>query len=295
MTTYLPKVLVTGGNGQVASAIATHALAKDFQLVLCNKEECDIERPASISQAISKHLPDIIINTAAYTAVDDAEEHVSEADRTNHIGAGQLGVICHKNQIKLFQLSTDYIFDGTSQQEYTEEDKANPINTYGNTKWLGEQAIRENCNNHVILRVCAVFSEYGHNFLKTMLKLANERPTLRVVSDQTVCPTYAGDIAGALLTMAKQPSVKGTFHFASSEPISWHGFANAIITEAGKYQTLTAKEVKAIASSDYPTPAKRPKLSIFNCEKIKDTYDIDQPSWRTAIKEIIPKLIQEKA
>lgn len=295
MTTYSPSVLVTGGTGQLATAIANHELAKQFNLHVCGHDEVDITSPSSINQAIAKYMPDVIINCAAYTAVDKAEEEVSKADRVNHIGAGHLSLICHKNQIKLIHVSTDYIFDGKKSGDYTEEDISNPINMYGKTKWLGEQAIRENCKNHVILRVSSVFSEYGHNFLRTIVKAAHEKPVLRVVSDQCMCPTYAGHIAGALLTIAAKPAEKGTFHYCSSEPISWHGFAAAIITEAKKHGTVLTDEVRAIPSSEFPTNAKRPQQSVFDCSKIKKVYNIDQPSWREAIKLIVPKLIQEKA
>lgn len=295
MTTYSPSVLVTGGKGQLATAIAQHELASNFNLHYCSHDEVDITSPTSINQAIAKYMPDVIINCAAYTAVDKAEEEVSKADRVNHIGAGHLGLICHKNQIKLIHVSTDYVFDGRKQGEYSEEDRTNPINIYGKTKWLGEQAIRENCVNHVILRVSSVFSEYGKNFVRSILKAAHDKPTLRVVSDQCMCPTYAGHIAGALLTIANKPAEKGTFHYCSSEPISWHGFATAIVNEAKKHTSLIADEIKAITADEFPTDAKRPQQSVLDCQKIQAVYGIDQPSWREAIKIIIPKLVQEKA
>jgi len=295
MSTYSPSVIVTGGDGQLAAAISHHDLSKQFNLHFCNHSELDITSPTSINQAIAKYIPDVIINCAAYTAVDKAEEEVSKADRVNHIGAGHLGLICHKNQIKLIHLSTDYVFDGSKTDEYVEDDHADPINMYGKTKWLGEQAIRENCKNHVILRISSVFSEYGHNFVRTILKAAHEKPVLRVVSDQSMCPTYAGHIAGALLTIAGKPAEKGTFHYCSSEPISWHGFASAIVNETKKHGSVLTDEIRAIPSTEFPTKAKRPQQSVLNCNKIKETYNIEQPSWREAIKSIIPKLIQEKA
>lgn len=295
MTNYSPNVLITGGNGQLASCIAKHSSATDVNLIICNKTELDICQPASIQQAIDMHVPDIIINTAAYTAVDKAEEEVSLADRVNHIGAGQLALACQKNQIKLIHLSTDYIFDGDHDGKYLEEDQANPINIYGKSKWEGEQAIRNTCPNHVILRVSGVFSEYGQNFLKTMLKLAKERTSLRVVSDQVSCPTYAGDIAGALLTMCLAPSHKGTYHFCSNEAVSWYDFAKAIIQHAALHEKLAVSEAQKITTAEYPTAAKRPRHSVLNCDKITSTYQIIQPSWRDAITKVINKLILEKA
>jgi dTDP-4-dehydrorhamnose reductase len=295
MTIYLPKVLITGGRGQLASALTKHPLAEKFSITSCTHSELDISQPASIEFAIGKHLPDLIINTAAYTAVDSAEENASAADKANHIGAGQLALLCNKNQIKLLHISTDYIFDGSKQVAYDEDDPAAPINFYGKSKWEGEEAIRNSCPNHLILRVSGVFSEYGNNFLKTIHKLARERSTLRVVADQVTCPTYAGDIAGAIWKMCLAPSHKGTYHYCSAEAVSWFDFAKEIVNESRLHEKLVADEVLAIISSEFPTAAKRPQHSVLNCDKIKTTFDIDQPSWRDAIKLIIPKLIQEKA
>lgn len=295
MTIYLPKVLITGGRGQLATALTKHPLADKFSITACTHAELDISQPTSIEFAITKYLPDLIINTAAYTAVDEAEEHASAADKANHIGAGQLALLCNKNQIKLLHVSTDYIFDGSKGDAYDEDDPSCPINIYGKSKWEGEQAIRSNCPNHLILRVSGVFSEYGNNFLKTIYKLARERSTLRVVSDQITCPTYAGDIAGAIWNMCLAPSHKGTYHYCSDEAVSWYDFANEIVNESRLHEKLAADEILAISSSEYPTAAKRPKHSVLNCEKIKTTFDINQPSWRDAVKLIIPKLIQENA
>lgn len=295
MINYSPKILVTGGRGQLASALAHHPLASQFTLMFCDKDELDITQSASINKAISKFLPDIIINTAAYTAVDQAEEEASIADRVNHIGAGQLAIACEKNQIKLIHLSTDYIFDGSKDGKYLEDDEARPVNIYGKSKWDGERAIRNACKNHIILRVSGVFSEYGNNFLRTMLKLARERSSLRVVSDQITCPTYAGDIASALFIICNQPSFQGTLHYSSMESVSWYDFAQAIIDEARLHEKLAADEIKPVTSAEYPTAARRPRSSVLDCHKISEVYRIDQPSWREAVARIVPKLIQEKA
>lgn len=295
MINYSPKILVTGGRGQLASALAHHPLASQFTLMFCDKDELDITQSAAINKAISKFLPDIIINTAAYTAVDQAEEEASIADRINHIGAGQLAIACDKNQIKLIHLSTDYIFDGSKDGKYLEDDEARPLNIYGKSKWDGERAIRNSCKNHIILRVSGVFSEYGNNFLKTMLKLARERSSLRVVSDQITCPTYAGDIASALFIICNQPSFQGTLHYCSTESVSWYDFAQTIIDEARLHEKLAADEIKPVTTAEHPTTATRPRSSVLNCHKISEVYRIDQPSWREAVARIVPKLIQEKA
>lgn len=295
MTNYLPKLLITGGHGQLAQAFANHDLAKEYQLILCGRDELDISQSAAIEAAITKHLPDIIINAAAYTAVDKAEDEVSIADRINHIGAGLIALACEKNQIKLIHLSSDYVFDGTNNGNYLEDDEINPINIYGKSKWQGEEAIRNSCANHLILRVSGVFSEYGHNFLKTILQLARERTSLRVVSDQITCPTYAGDVAGAILTICKSPTHKGTYHYSSKKSVSWSDFAQLIIDKVQEYENLSVKKITPVTSVEYASPAKRPPCVILDCDKIKMTFDIHQPSWHEAINRIIPILTQEKA
>lgn len=295
MTNYSPRLLITGGQGQLATALANHPLANKFSLQICSHEDMDITQPASIQAVIAKCVPDIIINTAAYTAVDDAEQNARQADYVNHIGAGQLALVCKKNQIKLLHISSDYVFDGNKDGKYQEDDTACPINIYGKSKWEGEQAIRNNCPNHIILRVSGVFSEYGNNFLKTILKLARERSALRVVSDQIVCPTYAGDIASAIYIICNNPGFQGTLHYSSSEAVSWYDFAQVIVDEARQHEQLAADEIFAITSAEYPTAAKRPRFSVLDCHKINKIYRIEQPSWREAVSRIIPKLIQEKA
>lgn len=295
MTEFFPRILITGGEGQLATAILNHPRAADFAITACSRAELDICQPASIQAAILKYMPDIIINAAAYTSVDKAEEETSVADHINHIGAAHVALACSKNQIKLIHLSTDYVFDGLKSEPYREDDKANPINIYGKSKYQGEQAVRENCPTHIILRVSAVFSEYGENFLKTMLRLAQERTALSVVDDQIICPTYAGDIAEMLFTMSMLPAHTGTFHYCGAETVSWCGFAQTIIDEALKYEELITRQVKPITTAEYPTPAKRPPFSVLGCEKICGTYNVTQPSWREAVKTIVQKLVQEKA
>jgi dTDP-4-dehydrorhamnose reductase len=295
MTDYLPRVLVTGGHGQIASSLCNHPLAAGFIMKFCSHEEFDITQPALIQHVITAFVPDIIINTAAYTAVDKAEEEASAADRANHIGAGHLALACQKNQIKLLHLSTDYVFNGDKIGKYLEDDDADPINIYGKTKWLGEQAVRSNCQNHVILRVSGVFSEHGNNFLRTILKLARERSTLRVVSDQITCPTYAGDIAKAILTICRTPTQQGTFHFCSADAVSWCDFAQAIVDEALQFEKLLINEIVPISSSEYKTAAKRPKNAVLDCSKIASVFNIRQPSWREAISQIFAKLARENA
>jgi dTDP-4-dehydrorhamnose reductase len=283
----LTKVLITGGAGQLASALQHHHLASTVQMQVCSRSQLDITQVDSIQQAIAHYQPDIIVNCAAYTAVDKAEQETEQALLINHIGAGHLASACNKNTIPLIHISTDYVFDGTKGSAYQEDDRVNPINQYGNSKWLGEQAVRELCEQHIILRVCSVFSEYGNNFFKTMLRLANEKTNLRVVSDQISCPTYAGDIAGAIFQLIAASKTWGTYHYGSHDACTWHAFASAIIAAAKEKNKVMVEKVDAITTAEYPLPAKRPAYSVLNCHKIAIDYGISQPDWAVSMRKLM--------
>lgn len=292
MNNYFRKILITGANGQVGSSLRHHARVSDFHLIPCGRAELDITQFASIESAIKKYSPDVVINTAAFTAVDQAEQDKELAMRANFQGARHLAIACQKHLIPLIHLSTDYIFDGTNTLPYQENDKACPINVYGESKWLGEQAIREHCEQHVIVRVSGIFSEYGNNFVKTMLRLANTKKELRVVADQITCPTYASDIANALFSIVQQNQRSGTYHYCDTNPVSWYQFATAIIQIAKQSQALLVTEVKAITTSEYPTRAIRPAYSVLNCDKIVSHFAIKQGRWDDALATIIPQLLK---
>ena len=290
-TSFVKKLLITGGNGQLAQALCHHSLAKNFQIIPCSRLDMDITDTDSITNALVTFSPDIIINTAAFTAVDKAESDIKASVEINHLGTQHLAAACEKQRIPLIHISTDYVFDGAKQNPYQENDVPNPINFYGKTKWLGELAVRELCEQHIILRVSGVFSEYGNNFLKTILRLAQERKELRVVADQITCPTYAGDIAQAIFSIVKQnierPTHWGTYHYCSAPPVSWYEFAKAIVTYAQNYKKLLVEEINAITTDQYPTAAKRPAYSVFDCTKIQLDFDIPQPSWNEGIQKSI--------
>lgn len=287
MTNSLLKVLITGAQGQLGNALQHHVDANKFTLIPCSHADLDITQNQSIANAIKKFSPDIIINSAAYTAVDKAEQETDLAFSINHMGAKNLAIICESHQIPLIHISTDYIFNGEKSHPYLEDDAASPINVYGQSKWLGEEAVRNECEKHIILRISGVFSEYNQNFMKTMLRLAKERKELRVVADQITCPTYAVDIAGAIFKMINNQKHWGTYHYCSAEPTSWFEFASAIIDEAKQTQSLLVEEVKAITTAEFPTPAKRPAYSVMDCQKMKNHFDIAQPSWRLGIKRVL--------
>jgi dTDP-4-dehydrorhamnose reductase len=292
------KILLTGGNGQLAYDIKKSACSP-YSIISLTHQECDITQSTSINNAIASHKPDFIINTAAYTAVDKAEIETETARRVNQEACKLLAISCKKHHIPLIHLSTDYVFDGQSQLEYTETDTPNPLNYYGLTKLKGEQEIQHYCTQYIILRVCGVFGIHGQNFVKTMLRLGKEREILSVVNDQITCPTPANDIALTVLTIMSQLKTQfGIYHYCSTPIVSWYDFATEIFEIAKQYphyqSLMKLKEIKPIHSDQYPTAAKRPAHAILNCDKIKSTFSIQQPSWKAGLEKVIHQYLTEK-
>lgn len=277
MKNYSQKILITGSDGQLGHALSSRALPN---VIACNRANLDITNPDSIQQAISTHSPNLIINTAAYTAVDAAENDKDRAMLINHQGAKLLAQACDKNQITLLHLSTDYVFDGSQSSAYKEDDLTNPINIYGESKLSGEEAIRKYCEKHLILRISAVFSEHGNNFMKTIMRLACERKELNIVSDQITCPTHADHIANVIYSLTANLHTYGTFHYCDLPSSSWYEFANAIINQARKRSTLTVEKINPIPTENYPTPAKRPAFSVLSCSKLQKVYGIKQANYK---------------
>jgi dTDP-4-dehydrorhamnose reductase len=275
-------LLVTGGNGQLAWDLHQLAVDNAVNLVAYPREILDITNPDSINTVFEQCQPDVVINTAAYTAVDKAEQEIEQAFRINRDGAASIAEACVAANIPLVHLSTDYIFDGQKSTAYCEDDLPNPLSVYGKSKWEGEVAIRERCPQHIILRVSGVFGQHGHNFVKTILRLARERDSLRIVADQTTCPTPATDIAAAILSLVKQPLKFGTYHYCSSESMTWYQFAKTIIAMAG-----LKTEVQPITTADYPLPAKRPPYSALDTHKIQTHYGIQPQSSKPGLLEVI--------
>jgi dTDP-4-dehydrorhamnose reductase len=291
MTSSLPNALITGSSGQLGQALQHCSNESDFHLIPCRRDELDITQTESITAAIKYYQPVAIINTAAYTAVDRAESERTTAEQINHQGAKNLAIACEQLRVRLIHLSTDYVFDGESTQPYQESDRVNPINIYGETKWHGEEAIRQHCEQHVILRVSGVFSEFGTNFFKTMLRLGKEKDTLRIVADQLTCPTAASDIAHALNQICQQPQHTGTYHFCSQPIISWFEFAKCIFNEAKKNQlNLVAKEILPITAAHYPTAAKRPRFSALDCRKVNSTFGIESPDLHRSVEQLFARI-----
>lgn len=292
------KIFITGGGGQVAYDLKRIVMpakadiqssSTQYQVYAPNHADVSISDFNSLKSAITTFNPDIVINTAAYTQVDRAEQEKELALATNFQGAKNLADICEQLQVPLIHLSTDYVFDGNANKPYSESDSVSPINFYGETKWRAEDYIQQQCEKHIILRVSAVFGLHGTNFAKTILRLAKERDELRVVADQTSCPTSAASIAEIVMTLCENPKW-GLFHYCGSPAVTWYDFAKSIIETASTYEKLRITNLHAITTAEYPTPAKRPKYSVLNCEKIQTIYNIQQPNWKTGLHDVIKQL-----
>jgi dTDP-4-dehydrorhamnose reductase len=253
-----------------------------------------------VKNFIELHQPTWVINAAAYTQVDKAESEESLAFAVNKTGSTNLAQICAKNEIPLFQVSTDYVFDGQKNAPYHESDPISPIGVYGRSKAAGETEIRSNLKEHIILRTSWLYGVHGQNFVKTMLKLAKTKEIIRVVSDQYGGPTSAGDLAKAILVMAvkwQRQSVMawGTYHYCGQGIVSWYEFAEAIIELARRYMEVKTNRVEPITTADYPTKARRPAFSALDCNLIKKNFGINPKPWRESLKYMIQRLFERTA
>ena len=275
-------ILVTGSNGQLGSEIKALAPKYDnYTFIFTDVEELDICNPIEVANFIDANSIDIIINCAAYTAVDRAEAQIELADAINHLAIKNMATIAKEKGIQLVHISTDYVFDGSNHRPYLETDTPNPQSVYGETKLAGEQAMQQiNPINSVIIRTSWVYSNYGNNFVNTMLRLAKERDEINVVSDQLGTPTNAADLAQAILTILPKLNNEAVelFHYSNAGACSWYDFAKAIFQMKG----VTIK-VNPIESSQYPTAAERPFYSVLNKGNITKRYKVRIPYWRDSL------------
>lgn len=286
------KVLITGKKGQVGNCLVTQLSNMgtiDFWAL--GREELDITNFEQVNKVLSEYKPNVIVNAAAYTAVDKAETEFDLANAINHLGAENLAKGAAQINAVIIHISTDYVFSGEKDSFYNENDVANPQSVYGKTKLKGEQAVACACPAHIILRTSWVFSQKGNNFVKKMLQLAESKDSLNVVSDQFGAPTYAGDIANAIIVIAQKiiegQKSFGIYHFSGRPKISWEKFAIKIFDAALKEKLIHRKiKINAISSEDFKTVAKRPLNSALDCQKIHDIFSIEQSDWNSELKNI---------
>ena len=293
-------VLVTGANGQLGQSL--QFIASNYpaiQFVFCAASDLDITNKQNCQAVFSKYKPNYCINTAAYTAVDKAESEPEKAKLINVIGAKNLAEVCNQFSAKLLHVSTDFVFDGNSTNPYTEKDIPNPTGVYGQTKLDGEKAIQETFDNYFIIRTSWVYSQFGNNFMKTMLRLASERDTISVVNDQIGTPTNAVDLAEVLMKIICHPELVegqhptsnnfGIYNFSNEGQCSWYDFAKKIF-EIHKIKI----NLLPIPTASYPTPAKRPKYSVLDKSKIKMVFGVKGKDWEDSLKTVDFSVIIEK-
>jgi dTDP-4-dehydrorhamnose reductase len=284
-------ILVTGKNGQLGSELqAIASLHPQYDFIFTDRETLDITNRDEVDDFFSKKLPHFCINAAAYTAVDKAETERDLAVKVNAEAVGYLSLACKKYGAKFIHISTDYVFDGTASEPYKEEDETNPVNFYGLTKLMGEELALTNHPGSIVIRTSWVYSSYGSNFVKTMLRLMSEKSAINVVNDQYGSPTYARDLADAILAIIKSAptsilSPGSIYHFSNSGAISWFEFASAI-----KEISASSCSVSPIPTSSYPTPAKRPTYSVFDKTKISTSYGIEIKDWKKSLQQCFVEL-----
>ena len=290
----MTRIVVIGYSGQVATELREQQLANGWSMVALGRERLDLARINQCGPIIAAHEPDILINAAAYTAVDRSESEEELATLINGFAPGELARIAANLGIPFLHVSTDYVFDGTSKRSWSEDDTPEPINAYGRSKLAGERAVLDSAALAIILRTSWIFSAHGANFVKTMLRLGTERDEISVVADQQGCPTGAHDIAGVLLSIAaklmESPRAGGSglYHYAGAPPTSWAGFAEAIFAQADWLPT--PPKIRAITTAQYPTPAQRPLNSVLDCSRIARDFGLDQPDWRLSLKRTLDAL-----
>ncbi len=284
------KIAVTGANGQLGQSLRKIANSIQSEWFFTDIDELDITQDDAVEDFFKQHTPDVLIHCAAYTAVDKAESQQKIAHKVNHIASYKLALQCQKTNCKMIHISTDYVFDGRHYKPYVETDRCKPISAYGQTKLSGEIAVRNSLSDAIILRTSWLYSEFGENFLKTMLKLGKAREELNVVFDQTGTPTYAGSLAEGIIRILQDYQtenkwVTGIYHFSNQGVCSWYDFAQWIMDEA-----KLDCQINPITTEKFPTPARRPFYSVLNKAKFENTFEHHIPHWTDAAKACFSQL-----
>lgn len=280
------RIVITGASGQLGrelQVLLEHDTNKECFFL--DRQQLPLDQIMIIQDILSMYQPDVIIHAGAYTAVDQAESEAALADQVNHLSTDEIAQYCRLHGVKLIAISTDYVFDGNSSVALTEDAPVNPINVYGATKLKGEQAVQKWCPEAIIIRTSWVYSIFGKNFVKTMLRLLSERDAISVINDQIGSPTSAHDLAQAIVDIVSSEKWKGgIYHYSNEGEISWYDFAVAIRDLKGLNCVINA-----IPTTAYPTPAKRPRYSLLDKTKIKATFGVEVPFWKDSLKKQFEK------
>ena len=291
----MTAILLFGANGQLGQEILARAPSGSLKIVGRSRAETDIADAAAVEAAFRAARPDIVVNAAAYTKVDKAETERDQAYRVNKDGAGILAAVCAAADVPFVHISTDYVFDGSKPGSYVEDDPPAPVSVYGASKLAGEEEVRRRHKKHVILRTSWVYGQYGSNFLKTMLRLAEERSELRVVADQHGSPTCTADLAQTVFALAPRlihadDRFWGIYHFTGDGETNWCQFADEILTHRARWKGGRPK-LTAITTAEYPTPARRPMNSVLDNSRFRATFGLSAKSWRQSVKESVDALL----
>ena len=289
------RILLTGANGQVGWELSNRGGQQGFEILALDRSDLDITDPVAVSREVNRPGVSLVVNAAGYTAVDQAESEPELAFAVNRDGPSYLASACGKAGIPLVHISTDYVFDGQKQGAYLVTDPVSPLSVYGKSKAAGEVEVRKHLREHFILRTGWLYGVHGHNFVKTMLRLGCEREVVQVVDDQYGCPTYAAELAETILKIAAQLLEGrqvhwGTYHYCGKGVTSWHGFAEEIFRLASEYESLKVKRVEPIRTSEYPTPAERPVISILDCSVLEKTFGLHPQPWAKSLAHMLAVL-----
>lgn len=277
------KIVITGASGQLGSELRELLLGSEKECYFLDRKQLPLDQTELIQDILGMYQPDLIIHAGAYTAVDQAEEEPGLANLVNHLACEEIAQYCRLHGAKLIAVSTDYVFDGNSAVPLKEDAPTGPVNVYGQTKLAGEKAIQKWCAEAIIIRTSWVYSSFGKNFVKTMCRLMAERDEVRVINDQIGSPTYAADLAKAILKIADSPNWQaGIYHYSNEGEISWYDFAVAI----RDIRSFDCK-VTPIPTTAYPTPAKRPQYSLLDKAKIKAAYAVEVPDWKSSLMRML--------
>jgi dTDP-4-dehydrorhamnose reductase len=293
------RILLTGANGQVGRELSNRGGQRGFEVLALNRSDLDITDPISVSREVNRSGVSLVVNAAGYSAVDEAESEPELAFAVNCDGPAYLASACEKVGIPLVHISTDYVFDGQKQGAYFETDPVSPLSVYGKSKAAGEVEVRKRLREYIILRTSWVYGVHGHNFVKTMMSLGREREVVQVVADQYGCPTYAADLADAILRIAAQFLQGGrvhwgTYHYCGKGVTSWYGFAEQIFALARKHVFLKVKRIEPLTTAEYPTPAKRPANSVLDCSLVKRYFGIAPKPWLESLARMVQQVFSNE-